>query len=108
VDILFKSASTRKLCNDAKTATRKHGPQCAKLLGRRLADLRAVEVLGDMRSLPGARCHELKGKEAGLLAVDLAGGWRLVFEPAEDPATKKPDGGRDWCPASTIIPVSDN
>lgn len=28
--------------------------------------------------------------------MDLVGGDRLIFEPADDPVPRKPDGGLDW------------
>jgi hypothetical protein len=61
-----------------------------------------------MRSLPQARCHELKGDRAGQLSVDLVHPYRLIFEPTV-PVPRKPDGGIDWklVTAVTIIGVED-
>lgn len=72
-----------------------YNTQRAKLIRRRLDDLRAVETLEVMRNLPG-RCHELKGNRAGQLSLDLDGPNRLIFVPYHDPIPKKPDGGLDW------------
>jgi proteic killer suppression protein len=36
------------------------------------------------------------------LAVYLDGPWRLIFEPANDPVPKKPDGGLDWTQVTVI------
>ena len=65
-------------------------------LQQRLAELAATETLGDLRNLPGARCHELTGDLKGCLAVDLQHPQRLIFEPDHDPCPVKPDGGLDW------------
>ena len=58
---------------------RTYGPERAKQLRKRLAQLRAAEVLADMRRLPGARCHALRGDRKGRLSVDLDGPYRLIF-----------------------------
>lgn len=68
----------------------------AKVLRQRLDELYDADVLAQIRFLPGPRCHELKGNRAGQLSVDLAGPYRLIFEPADDPVPTKPDGGLDW------------
>lgn len=48
-----------------------------------------------MKTLPAARCHELKGARAGQLAVSLDHPYRLIFEPRE-PVPRREDGGLDW------------
>ncbi len=45
--------------------------------------LRAAASLFVLYSLPG-KCHALKGDRLGAFAARLAGGYRLVFEPAHD------------------------
>ena len=95
VDIVFDTERLEKQCSDLRKLTRKYGERQARVIRRRLDDLRAAASLEDFRSLPG-RCHELKGDRKGQLALDLVGGDRLVFEPAENPPPAKPDGGLDW------------
>lgn len=79
-----------------------HGDQRAKLLKQRLAELAAANMLGDLRSLPQARCHELKGSRKGQLSVDLDHPYRLIFEPAHNPVPRKSDGGLDWTKVTEI------
>lgn len=81
---------------------RRHNLQRAKLIRRRLDDLRAAQTLEVMRNLPG-RCHELKGDRSGQLSVDLDGPYRLLFNPAHDPIPAKEDGGLDWTRVTAII-----
>jgi len=90
--------------NDMKRLVRKHNAQRAKLIRRRLDDLRAVQFLDVMRNLPG-RCHELKGDRAGQLSVDLDGPYRLLFRPAHEPLPIKPDGGLNWSQVAAVIVV---
>ncbi len=102
VEILFQDQKLAKECNNEALLIRKHGPMRAKLLGRRLDDLRAADNLEILRSLPQVRCHELKGDRAGTLAVNLDHPYRLIFEPANDPPPRKSDGGLNWASITVI------
>ena len=95
MELLFGSARFEKQCNSDRELVRKFGHERAKVLRRRLDQLRAAENLDAMRSLSG-RCHELTGDRAGILSIDLDGPYRLLFEPAENPPPTKADGGLDW------------
>ena len=102
MDIIFKKAKFQKECNDHKILGRRYGPLKAKLLSRRLGELYAATVLGDLRNLPQVRCHELFGDHSGQLSVDLDHPYRLIFEPTE-PIPRKTDGGLDWEKITSII-----
>ena len=95
MEIIFVSEKAASLFNSSKSLVREYGERRAKLIRRRLDDLRAAPNLEAMRNLPG-RCHELHGTRAKQLAMDLDGGWRLVFECASTPLPLKADGGLDW------------
>lgn len=69
------------------------GLVCARKLRNRLSDLEAAQRVTE---LVAGNPHPLKGNRAGQFALDLAGGWRLVFAPAHDPCPTRPDGGIDW------------
>jgi proteic killer suppression protein len=75
----------------------------AKKIRRRLDDLRAAPTLETLRppGFPG-RCHELKGKRKGQLSLDLEHPYRLVFEPATNPAPTLADGGLDWAKVAAV------
>jgi len=87
---------------------RGYGQEMAKVLRRRLDDLKAARTLEEFRRLPG-RCHELRGKRAGQLSLDLRGPYRLLFVPAHEPLPRKADGGLDWTQVTAvrIIEVED-
>ncbi|WP_414528703.1 killer suppression protein [Nodularia chucula] len=95
MDIVFNNRKFEKECNNQKLLEKKHGADRAKRIRRRLDDLRAANVLEDMRCLPG-RCHELVKDRAGQLSLDLDHPYRLILEPADEPIPSKPDGGIDW------------
>ena len=102
MDILFQDRKLEKACNDQSLLVRRFGPIRAKLLRRRLDEFRAAENLEVLRSLPQMRCHELKGNREGTLAVDLDHPYRLIFESANNPIPRKPDGGLDWTGVTAI------
>ena len=103
MEISFAASKLAKLCNSQQEMRGKLGPRCAERLQQRLEELRAAATLDDMRSLPGARCHELTQDRKGQLAVDLVHPLRLVFEPANDPVPAKADGGVDWSKVTEIV-----
>ncbi len=100
--ILFRTKKFRKQCNNHALLIRAYGSRCAKLIRRRLEELRAANSLEDIRSFPQARCHELKGGHGGKLSVDLEHPYRLLFRPANEPIPQKTDGGLDWAQVTVI------
>jgi plasmid maintenance system killer protein len=108
MQIAYKTKKLEKNCTDPK-AIKKAYNQMAKQINQRIKQLEAAKDLSVMRTLPGARCHELKGDLAGCLAVNLSGNWRLIFRPSHYPPPQKPDGGLDWSKVTniTIINIDD-
>lgn len=102
MEILFSTGDDPDDWNDMRRLMRRHNTQRAKLIRRRLDDLRAADTLQVMRNLPG-RCHELKGDRAGQLSLDLDGPYRLLFRPADEPPPAKPDGGMDWIQVRAVV-----
>jgi plasmid maintenance system killer protein len=106
VDILYQDHKLEKVFGDASLLERKYGKLRAKFIEERLNHFTRAKNLAELRSVPQARCHELKGKRAGTLAVDLGHPYRLIFEPAHDPMPRKPDGGLDWTKVTVISILS--
>ena len=102
MEILFQGRKLEKVCKDQSLRIRKHGAVRAKYIESRLDELEDVENLEQMRLFQQARCHELTGDRKGTLAVDLDHPYRLIFEPANDPVPRKPDGGLDWTKITVI------
>ncbi|MBH2018499.1 MAG: killer suppression protein HigA [Burkholderiales bacterium] len=97
--INFKDKKVRELCEKQAVAVKKLGPVCARKLRSRLDDLEAAAQVTD---LVAGNPHPLKGDRDGQFAVDLAGGFRLVFEPDHSPVPLRPDGGIDWSQVSIV------
>jgi proteic killer suppression protein len=107
--MIFASEKLRKILSGEKEIVRKYGAARGKALVRRMSELRSAANLEAMRTLPQAKCHELKQNRKGQLAVDLAHPYRLILEPANDPLPTKPDGGLNWSAVTAIkiIEVTD-
>lgn len=102
MDIIFSTKKLQKVANDGRLLKKTYGERQAALIRQRLDELRAADVLDDLRLLPQARCHELIGDRKGQLSVDLVHPYRLILEPADNPFPQKPDGGLDWCQVTAV------
>lgn len=97
--ISYKSKRLRELCEKRSVAEKAMGTACARKLMLRV---QAIEAAARVTELVGGNPHPLKGDRHGQFALDLAGGWRLVFAPANEPCPKKPDGGIDWAQVTIV------
>lgn len=99
MEITFADGKLQELCEQEKIAQKKLGQPCARKLRVRLVNLMAAEVVTD---LVAGRPHPLKGDRFGQFALDLEGGRRLVFEPANEPIPLNKDGGIDWSQVTEV------
>jgi len=99
MEIRFRDRKLRELCERQAVAERKLGAACARKLKLRLQALEAVTCVTE---LVAGHPHSLKGDRAGQFALDLTGGWRLVFSPDHDPCPTRPDGGIEWSRVTLI------
>lgn len=97
--INFKDKKLREICEKQAVAERKLGAACARKLRSRLGDLDAAERVAD---LVAGNPHPLKGDRQGEFALELAGGWRLVFSPDHSPCPTRLDGGIDWTQVTIV------
>lgn len=108
MEISFANRKVQTLCESEKELRKAYGSDGAKKAMRRLGDLRAATTLEDMRNLPG-RIHELTSERAGQIAIELAGGWRLVLVPTNGWPSEKQDGAHVWTSidAVTVVEITD-
>ncbi len=99
MEIAFADDKIESLCRQEKLAKKRLGKNCAQKLQRRLVELFNAEHVGE---LIAGRPHPLKEDRMGQFAVDLDGGYRLVFIPTIQPPATKPDGGIDWATVTNI------
>lgn len=93
MDIEFSSPDLQALCEQQRLMTKQLGDICGRKLRTRLSDLRAVACVAELNA---GRPHPLKGERTGQFALDLHGGKRLVFEPANIPLPILADGSIAW------------
>ena len=99
--IEFGSTKLAKQFVDAKIIQREFG-HMAKAILARMADLEGAKTLEDIRTLPAAQCHELKGNYAGYFGVKISPNYRLIFSPTQQPPPTLEDGGIDWSAIDAI------
>lgn len=78
--ITYKTKSLEKECLDISKATRSYGINCARILHRRIREIKASESIEEMINYKIGRCHALKGNYDGKYALDLEHPFRLIFE----------------------------
>lgn len=84
MEVSLKSKKLRKCCEDIDEARRKYGDVQARVLIRRIGQLRANETLADVTTIPQVRLHALKQNRKGQFAVHLKHPYRLIFVPDQD------------------------
>lgn len=99
MEINFRDKKIKELCENGAKSVKKLGKDCAKKLRTRLSDLESATNVSD---LVAGRPHPLKDDRAGQFAVDLHGGFRLVFSPHHDPCPMLLDGGINWTKVTII------
>jgi proteic killer suppression protein len=77
--INFKTKKLEKCYCQSSLAKREFGDQIAKKYIQRVNLIKAAKNLDEVMSLPGLRCHPLKGNRQGQYAVKLTGFYRLIF-----------------------------
>ena len=99
--ITFENKKLQKLVEDYSKLQKKYGQARAKLIVRRLGDLKDVNNLEEARHIPG-KCHELRENRKGQWAIALDGPWRLIFTPHNDPIPQNEHGQYIWIEIESI------
>ncbi|MBS0428810.1 MAG: hypothetical protein JSR41_16145 [Proteobacteria bacterium] len=78
LEVAFQSKELRSTCESPARAKREHGDSAAAALRRHLADLEAVETLGELAEV--GLSFEICGSKVGLIRFDLSDGLYLYCE----------------------------
>lgn len=81
MELHFKNSKLKKQCEDPQKAQKIYGARIGNILTQRVGELSAATNLLDIKYIPAARLHKLKGKRSNEYAVDLVHPFRLVFTP---------------------------
>lgn len=101
MEILFDDKRLNKIVNDMKSLRKAYGQINAKLIRRRLDDLRAAKTLEDVKHLPG-KYHELGENRKGQFGVHIEEPYRLIFAPNQNPLPVKENGALCWSSITCI------
>jgi plasmid maintenance system killer protein len=93
VEVSFIGAKLAKSCTDHRLRQRRYGAERAKKIVLRLNQLSAAEHLGEMMTLPQARCHQLSADRDEAFSLDLDGPYRMIVEIADMPVPRNRHGG---------------
>lgn len=99
MEVIYKDKKIRELCENHAVAQRRLGPLTAHKLKIRLVALEAATRVTD---LVAGNPHPLEGDRFGQFAIDLVGGYRLVFTQAHTPSLTGPSGATDWSKVTII------
>lgn len=95
MEVLFKNDKLKELIMDQRKLAIEYGPQVAKQVWQRMAEIGACYHLLMLKELPNG-LHPLKHSRKGQFAVDVGSAFRLVFEPANKPLPRRSDGMVIW------------
>jgi proteic killer suppression protein len=101
MEISFATRKLHRACQDRKSLRRTWG-EAGLLVGRRLTELAAFELLANVPTTPPWHRHQLKGDRDDQFAVNVGKSLRLVFEVANDPVPRRADGGIDLNRATAV------
>lgn len=95
MEISFRTKKLAKVCNSDKELLKSYGKQNAKVIMTRLAMLKSAGKLAQIPKEKPVKLHQLIGQGKGQYAVNLAGGFRLVFVPSNHLIPRTDEGGVD-------------
>lgn len=77
----YKTNKIKKQCENPKIAQKNYGLDIGSNLTQRVGELIAATSLLDIKYIPSARLHRLKGDRSNEYAVDLVHPFRLIIKP---------------------------
>lgn len=77
--VKFKTRQLEVCFRQYRKANRAFGEQIARKYIQRINIIQQSRNLDELMSLPGLRCHALKGTRKGEYAINLSGYYRLIF-----------------------------
>lgn len=77
----YRTKKLKSQCEDPNKAQKVYGKDIGVKLTQRVGEFLAATSLLDIKYIPSARLHRLKGTRVNEFAVDLVHPFRLVFTP---------------------------
>lgn len=82
--VKFKTRQLEICFKQHRKASKTFGEQIARKYIQRINIIQNSQSLDELTSLPGLRCHALKGARKGEYAINLSGFYRLIFRLTGD------------------------
>ena len=79
MEVTFKTRRLEKEYRESAKAVKSYGTKVARKYILRINIIKRVNNIEELMSLPGLRCHPLKGDRYGQYAIKLTGFYRLIF-----------------------------
>jgi toxin HigB-1 len=79
MQVHFKTRKLEKQYEYHQEAVKAYGMQVGRKYILRINIIKSATDINELRSLPGLRCHPLKGDRTGQWAINLTGFFRLIF-----------------------------
>jgi len=109
LDIQFKNPRLGKICCIYEYAIGHSdlGENLARKLQKKIKELRAFETLEDIPPTPPFRRHKLKHNRKGQYTVDVdkKSGFRIIFEPNDNPLPRTERGEIDISRITSILVI---
>ncbi len=99
MNISYKNLKIENYCKQQTVACQKFGPNNARKLRARLADMEAVHRVTE---LVAGNPHPLKHDRQGEFAITLTKGTRITFESDHDPTPRHADSRINWSQVTSI------
>lgn len=94
VEVIFDDPKEEKNCKDDKSIRKAYGDD-AKIITKRLQDLRKFVNLQDYRANAGGKPHNLEGNYKGCVGVNTTASKRIIFKPTTEVPTDE-NGSPDY------------
>lgn len=87
MEVRFRTKDLEQCYQRSSKAIRKFGPDVGRRYIQRINLIKAAPDLATLTSLPGLRCHPLRGDRQGQWAATLIDRFRLIFTFQNDEMT---------------------
>jgi len=98
MQIAFSSKALRDTCADETKCAKQFGVEAARLLRRRLADLRAAESIDELPVGNVQQCSDPRGA----ISIELCDGYRIILQANHAKNPIHSNGDIDWSAVDRI------
>lgn len=79
MEVFFRTRKLKKRYEESREAEKIYGREVARKYIERVNIIKQVHDINELCTLPGLRCHPLKGDRKGEWVIKLTGFYRLIF-----------------------------